>query len=275
MFTTMLDQAQSPFFSLPGELRNKIYKYYHINTLASYEYDGVLRPQEVASALSNPHGLLKTCKRAYNEAYDMLCASHAEITAITYPNFRPGSVRISSDGIFQPSQLRSLDVTYIYDIRPSCDNLFFCLMWLARVAPNIRRLKITVDHGSLVFPRPEWTARGCILTTFNRIVPQVVSFRQLESVELHGRFDADMAKLLHIRLTHASMDEQVKLYRVVPREPTEPVRTYESVPVEAADLELAPGDEDFYGPLDSNAYIISLAEAEEIMDHWFSDNPHY
>ncbi|KAI1660650.1 hypothetical protein F4813DRAFT_400785 [Daldinia decipiens] len=275
MFNTMLDQAQSPFFSLPGELRNKIYEYYHIDTPASYEYNGVLRPREVASALSNPHGLPKTCKRAYSEAYDMLCASHAEITAITYPDFRPGSVRISSDGIFQPSRLRSLDVTYIYDIRPSCDNLFFCLVWFAQVAPNIRRLKITVDHGTLVFPRPVWTARGCILTTFNRIVLPVVSFRQLESVELHGRLDADMAKLLHMRLTRASMDEQVKLYRVIPREPTGPVITYESVPVEAANLELAPNDETFYDSLDSNLYIMSIAEAEEVMHLWFSDNPHY
>ncbi|KAI0135930.1 hypothetical protein F4814DRAFT_444734 [Daldinia grandis] len=271
----MLDQTQFPFFSLPGEIRNKIYKYYRINTPGSYEYSGVLRPQDVASALSNPHGLPKTCRQAYNEAYEMLCASHAEITAITYPDFRPGSIRISSDGIFQPSQLRSLDVTYIYDIRPSCDNIFFFLMWLAKAAPNIRQLKITVDHGSLVFPRPEWTERGCILTTFNRIVTQVLSFTQLESVELNGRFDADMAKLLHVQLSRASMAEQVKLYRVIPYEPTGPVRTGKSVPVEAADLELAPNDEEFYNSLESNAYIISMAEAEEIMDLWFSDDPHY
>ncbi|KAI0849011.1 hypothetical protein F5Y00DRAFT_236360 [Daldinia vernicosa] len=273
----MLDQAQSPFFSLPGEIRNIIYKYYRADASGSYQYNGVLRPREVASALSKPHGLPMTCKLAYDEAYEMLCAPHAEITAITYPDFRPGSVRISSDGIFQPSQLRSLNITYIYDIIPSCDNIFSCFMWFAGVAPNIRRLKITVDHGngspvfgSLVSPRPEWIVRGSVLTTFNRIVlPQVVSFRQLESVELNGRFNADMAKLLHIRLTRASMGEQVRLYRVIPSESTEPIRSYESIPIEAADLELTPNDENFYDTLGSKIYTTIPTEPEGIIDHWF------
>ncbi|KAI8963135.1 hypothetical protein F5Y11DRAFT_320443 [Daldinia sp. FL1419] len=254
--TGVLGQHQSLFFRLPGEIRNQVYECCRTNAATSFTFIDIAQPRDIALNLFNLPGFLKTCKQIYNEAYGTVCASHAEITAITYPDFRNGNVCVSSNGVFRPLQLRSLTIRYIYNIRPTCDRLFPFVYRITKIARNLSRIKVIIDHG-LDFPRPEWTKRGCLLTTFYRLIPVIEMTEQLESVQLEGPYSLDMAKLLRIKLAEEYKEKQIKLYTTM--EDGSPCH------VVASDLEVSSSDARIFDRLHTNEFVISLAEAQDIM----------
>ncbi|KAI1469637.1 uncharacterized protein F4812DRAFT_419795 [Daldinia caldariorum] len=253
-FTTVQDQSQSPFFSrFPGEIRNAIYEYCRINASATYLCNGPLRSQRIASALSNLTSLHKTCKRIYNEVYEMLYASHLQLTSILDSSLRQGHVQMVSDGLFNPSRLRSLDISYTHGDGFS-HNLCFCFWWLSYNAPNIRQIRVRINQSHSV----TWTQRISLLALFNMIIPGFVALTQLELIELDVPLTIDVVQLLHTTLVSKSVTEQVKLCKVIAcQHPGEPI-TYRTVLLEASDLEIPEEEKMLHAMANSHSDVAQL-----------------
>ncbi|KAI1802661.1 hypothetical protein F4811DRAFT_554626 [Daldinia bambusicola] len=229
--TNIQAQFQSPFFSrLPGKIRNAIYEYCCVNATEVYICRGPIRLRPAPPKLTSLH---KACKRMYNEVYDMLFASHLELVTTLDANGRQGDVLMVSDGVLDPSRLRSVGITYRYG-RGLAYILGFCSAWLSREAPNIRAIGIGVNqHHS-----NSSDDRMYILALFDMIIPDFLAFKHLEHIELEMPLNIDLAHLVHRKLVGRAMTEQVKLYKAMTRQLPGGAATYRIFPFEASDREI-------------------------------------
>ncbi|KAI1480308.1 hypothetical protein F4774DRAFT_379244 [Daldinia eschscholtzii] len=238
MSTAIHDQSQSPFFSrFPGEIRNTIYEYYRINSSPSYNCRDPIDPREITAALSKLTSLHKTCKRVYNEVRDILYASNAKLTIHLDQHLQCDYVNFQSGGMLIPSRLRSLDISYTRGAGYA-HNLVSCFYALNWMAPNIRQIRININHDPPNFTYTEEFQGENLLTTFNRVVRSILSFKQLESITFEGCLNINLIKFLHEKLIGNPMNEKLKFYKVVRSGlPREALR-YETVSIEASDLEM-------------------------------------
>ncbi|OTA68079.1 hypothetical protein K449DRAFT_430195 [Hypoxylon sp. EC38] len=228
-----LDQTQSPFFRLPGEIRNIIYGYCRPKTsyieLPNREdnWPEIFPPwrisvpgREISPPLriSDLPNLLITCKQAYKEANSILCDA-AFFRVVPNCLFYLHAV-----GNFHPTQLRHLSISYCCH---SGDRGFLTqyIIWLSETPLSLRSLRISCIHAlprnykpgecpCAIYNIPPLVKRRfdtCIPMYLGYLTPCILGYEQLQSIEIQDILYPAWIKSLQDQLAQKSRSRQVKV----------------------------------------------------------------
>ncbi|KAI1372824.1 hypothetical protein F4677DRAFT_462769 [Hypoxylon crocopeplum] len=221
MSTAMeLDQAKSPFFRLPAELRNRIYRFmgyngghwrYRISTLSGRE----------RFKISDVPAFLLSCKRAYKEARLVLCAYVRIDTMYKHSN---AWFQLNGCGNLLPARIHHLSIHYQLD--GSHPDFVQFLKSVAEAAVNLRHLHITSATRE---PRrdchcgrdgngfcPTCKAAKIFLSSdrIEALVPLILSIKKLKTLEFGGRYRSAWAAFMRDRLASLLIERNVEVFKL-------------------------------------------------------------
>ncbi|KAI1081782.1 hypothetical protein F5B20DRAFT_535360 [Whalleya microplaca] len=179
-------QAQSPFFSLPQEVRDHIYELYLTfnHTFNHTDFGDTLRPRHMymdVAAYSRPlPALMFSCKRAYQE---LASAVHGQ--ALMRVEMRGRNERRIGFAIHGTLHFDRLVKLWLL-VATEHTNWNRWLSFFGEVIQRARNLKaLVIDWEPRVFPYSEWAGRVNTKKE-DEFFGIIASLKTLEVIEIHG-----------------------------------------------------------------------------------------